>query len=229
MVFYLIKDIVNYKITYILIALNIFYYGVSSLVNGDFMDINTKTLLSLGALYGRDTLVYGDWWRLFSAMFLHGDMTHLLMNMFSLYIVGRGVESSFDRVSYVSIYIFSGILGSLVSIYMHPVSVGVGASGAIFGIFGAIAGFFFINSSKVGENSKIFFKEFSVILGINLIIGLSIESIDVSAHIGGLVIGFIGGVFVSLSRYLIYLYIVGMSFALLYGSEYILNSTLSSF
>lgn len=130
-------------------------------------------------------------------MFLHGGMTHLLMNMFSLYIVGRGAETYFDTKSYLSIYLFSGIIGGLTSLYMHPVSVGVGASGAIFGIFGALAGFFLAHRERIASHTKAFMKDFGVIILINLVIGLSIPAIDVSAHIGGLVIGFIGGYVIS--------------------------------
>jgi rhomboid protease GluP len=159
--------------------------------------MDMQILVDMGALFGPLTVLKGEWWRLLSAMFLHGGMTHLLMNMVSLYLVGRGAEMYFDTKSYLSIYFFSGILGGLVSLYMHPVSVGVGASGAIFGIFGALAGFFMAHRDKIASHSKAFMKDFSVIILINLVIGLSIPSIDVSAHIGGLVIGFIGGFVIS--------------------------------
>jgi rhomboid protease GluP len=155
--------------------------------------MDMQTLVDMGALFGPLTVLKGEWWRLLSAMFLHGGMTHLLMNMFSLYIVGRGVEMYFDTKSYLSIYFFSGIIGGLVSLYMHPVAVGVGASGAIFGVFGALAGFFLAHRDRIASHSKAFMKDFGVIIAINLVIGLSIPSIDVSAHIGGLVVGFIGG------------------------------------
>jgi rhomboid protease GluP len=155
--------------------------------------MDMQTLVDMGALFGPLTVLKGEWWRLVTAMFLHGGMTHLLMNMFSLYIVGRGVEMYFDTKSYLSIYFFSGIIGGLVSLYMHPVAVGVGASGAIFGVFGALAGFFLAHRDRIASHSKAFMKDFGVIIAINLVIGLSIPSIDVSAHIGGLVVGFIGG------------------------------------
>jgi rhomboid protease GluP len=89
---------------------------------------------------------------------------------------------------------------------MHPVSVGVGASGAIFGIFGALAGFFLANRDKIASHTKAFMKDFAIIIGINLVIGFSIESVDVSAHIGGLVVGFIGGFMLSKSPKFIVLY-----------------------
>ena len=159
--------------------------------------MDMQTLVDMGALYGPLTVLKGEWWRLFTAMFLHGGMTHLLMNMFSLYLIGRGMEMYFDTRSYLTIYLFSGLLGGLVSLYMHSNSVGVGASGAIFGVFGALAGFFLAHRDKIEAHSKAFMKDFGIVLGINLVLGLSIPSIDVSAHIGGLIIGLIGGFVIS--------------------------------
>ena len=186
-------DIQRYRLTYILIVLSSVVYLFSALLSQSLIDMDMQVLVNMGALFGPLTVLKGEWWRLLSAMFLHGGMTHLLMNMFSLYIVGRGAEMYFDTKSYLSIYFFSGIIGGLVSLYMHPVSVGVGASGAIFGVFGALAGFFMAHRDRIASHSKAFMKDFGVIIAINLVIGLSIPSIDVSAHIGGLVVGFIGG------------------------------------
>jgi len=187
----------RYTLTYGLIAASSVVYLFSAFFSGSLVDMDMQTLVDMGALFGPLSVLKGEWWRLLSAMFLHGGMTHLLMNMFSLYIVGRGAEMYFDTKSYLSIYFFSGIIGGLVSLYIHPVSVGVGASGAIFGIFGALAGFFLANRKRIASYSKAFMKDFSVIILINLGIGLTIPSIDVSAHIGGLVIGFIGGYVIS--------------------------------
>ncbi len=186
-------NIQHYTLTYILIAISSVVYLFSALLSQSLIDMDMQTLVNMGALFGPLTVLKGEWWRLLTAMFLHGGMTHLLMNMFSLYIVGRGVEMYFDTKSYLSIYFFSGIIGGLVSLYMHPVAVGVGASGAIFGVFGALAGFFLAHRDRIASHSKAFMKDFGVIIAINLVIGLSIPSIDVSAHIGGLVVGFIGG------------------------------------
>ena len=190
-------DIKRYTLTYILIAASSIVYLLSAFLSRDIVDMDVEVLVDMGALFGPFTVLKGEWWRLLSAMFLHGGMTHLLMNMFSLYIVGRGAETYFDTRSYLSIYFFSGIIGGLVSLYMHPVSVGVGASGAIFGVFGALAGFFLAHRDKIASHSKAFMKDFSVIILINLVIGLAIPAIDVSAHIGGLVVGLIGGYMIS--------------------------------
>ncbi len=190
-------NIQRYTLTYTLIAASSVVYLFSAFFSQSLIDMDMQTLVDMGALFGPLTVLKGEWWRLLSAMFLHGGMTHLLMNMFSLYLVGRGAEMYFDTKSYLSIYFFSGIIGGLVSLYMHPVSVGVGASGAIFGVFGALAGFFLAHRDKIASHSKAFMKDFSVIILINLVIGLAIPSIDVSAHIGGLVVGLIGGYMIS--------------------------------
>ncbi len=172
--------------------------------------MDMQTLVDMGALYGPLTVLKGEWWRLFTAMFLHAGMTHLLMNMFSLYLIGRGAEMYFDTKSYLSIYLFSGLLGGLVSLYVHPVSVGIGASGAIFGVFGALAGFFLAHRERIQEHTKAFMKDFGIIIVINIVIGLSIPSIDMSAHIAGLFVGFIGGFVLSKNPKWIWSYSVAM-------------------
>jgi rhomboid protease GluP len=191
------RDFSRYRITYTIIILNAVVYLFSALFSGSIADMDMQVLVDMGALYGPLTVLKGEWWRLFTAMFLHGGMTHILMNMVSLYIIGRGMEMYFDAKSYLSIYLFSGLLGGLASLYMHPQSVGIGASGAIFGVFGALAGFFIAHRKRIGEHTRSFMKEFTAIIVINLVIGFSIASVDVSAHIAGLFAGFIGGYLLS--------------------------------
>ena len=206
----MLADINRYKLTYTIIALNIVVYIFSAFFSQSLVDMDLETLLDMGALYGPYTVQEGQWWRLGTAMFLHGGMTHLLMNMFSLYLIGRGAEMYFDTKSYINIYFFSGLIGGIVSLYVHPASVGVGASGAIFGVFGALAGFFLAHKEHMEAHTKAFMKDFSIIIGINLVIGFSIESVDVSAHIGGLVIGLIGGFLLSKNPKFLTLYTSSM-------------------
>ncbi len=187
----------RYPLTYGIIFLNILFFLLSTPQSGNIVDIDLDTLVDLGALYGPLVVLKGEWWRLLSAMFLHGGMTHILMNMVSLYIIGRGMELYFPKVAYLAIYLLSGFVGGLLSLYMHPMSVGVGASGAIFGVFGALAGFFLAHRKRIGAYSREFMKDFAVILGLNLMLGLSISSIDMSAHIGGLFVGMLGGYMVA--------------------------------
>ncbi len=224
----MIDDIKRYKLTYTLIILNSIVYLVSAFLSQNFTDMDMQTLVDMGALYGPYTVQQGEWWRLFTAMFLHGGMTHLLMNMFSLYIVGRAAEMYFDTKSYLSIYLFSGLLGGLASLYMHPDSVGVGASGAIFGIFGALAGFFLAHREKIASHSKAFMKDFAIIIGINLVIGFSIPSVDVSAHIGGLVVGLIGGFVLSKNPKWLLAYNAVMVFFCILTGRYLAGEYVSS-
>lgn len=211
----------QYKITYSIIILNLIVYSFSSLFSQSIIDMDMQTLVDMGALYGPLTVLKGEWWRLFSAMFLHAGMTHLLMNMFSLYLIGRGAEIYFDTKSYLSIYLFSGLLGGLASLYMHPVSVGIGASGAIFGVFGALAGFFLAHRERIQEHTKAFMKNFAIIIGINLVIGFSIPSVDVSAHAAGLVVGFIGGFALSKNPKWILGYTIAMVLLMIAISAYL--------
>ena len=203
----MLHDILRYKLTYSLISINVIVYLFSAFYSHSIVDMNLKTLVDMGALFGPYTVQQGEWWRLFTAMFLHGGVTHILMNMFSLYIVGRGAEMYFNAKSYLSIYLFSGLIGGLASLSVHPESVGIGASGAIFGVFGALAGFFLAHREKINAHFKAFMKDFTMIIGINLVIGFSIPSVDVSAHVGGLFVGMLGGFLISKN----------LKFLLLYG------------
>lgn len=214
-------DIKRYTLTYTLIACSSILYLFSALLSQSLIDMELQTLVDMGALYGPLTVFKGEWWRLFTAMFLHGGMTHLLMNMFSLYLIGRAAEMYFDTKSYLSIYFFSGVIGGLVSLYIHPVSVGVGASGAVFGVFGALAGFFLAHRERIALYTKAFMKDFTIIIVINLVIGLSIPSIDVSAHIGGLIVGFIGGFALSKNPKWIWTYSFAMVLTILAMASYL--------
>ncbi len=210
-----------YPLTYGIIGINIVVYIFSAVLSQNIADMDMQILVDMGALYGPYTVLKGEWWRLFTAMFLHGGMTHILMNMFSLYLIGRGVEIYFEKKAYVSIYLFSGLLGGLASLYVHPQTVGIGASGAIFGVFGALAGFFLAHRDKIETQSKAFMKDFGIVLGLNLVLGLSMPSIDVSAHIGGLIVGLIGGFVISKNSKWVWAFSLVMALAMLAVMEYL--------
>jgi len=191
------SDFARFRITYTLIAANLIVYFFCALYSGHVVDMPTRALLEFGAMNGYIVVHDGEWWRLITAMFLHGGMTHLLMNMFSLYIVGRPMELYFRPRSYLSIYFLSGIIGGLASLIVHPNSVGIGASGAIFGVFGALGGYFLEYRRELGDQAKVVMKDFGLIIGINLLLGFSIPNIDVSAHVAGMFSGLIGGFIVA--------------------------------
>jgi len=145
-------------------------------------------LIKWGANYGPLTMG-GDWWRLFTNTFVHIGIRHILFNMWALFTIGSLVERLFGNSLFLLIYIAAGILGSMASVIIHPEVVCAGASGAIFGLYGALIGFILRQRGAIPatvltdlRNSAIFF------VGYNLFFGL-LPGIDNSAHIGGLLCG----------------------------------------
>jgi rhomboid protease GluP len=191
----------HHPITLGLIALNLMLFGITALQSDPF---RSQSLIDLGATYGWAIGAQGEWWRVVTGMFLHGGMTHILLNMISLYIVGRIAEELFSRGDYLLLYLVTGIVGATVSVAVHPEGLSVGASGAIFGIFGAIAGYALAHRHVLGDRFHRFVREFGGVLALNLVLGFSIPGIDMSAHIGGLISGLVGG-YVAQYRYAIWI------------------------
>jgi len=124
----------------------------------------------------------GEFYRLFTAAFLHAGVLHLAMNMFALAQLGPVLESALGRVRFLTLYVLAALGGSTLSFLVSDRgALGVGASGAIFGMFGA---YYIVVRRLGGETTSIL-----VLLGINLVITFSIPIIDWRAHIGGLVVG----------------------------------------
>jgi len=194
--------------------INIIAFLLPLLEGVNVMNMSAKYLASIGGLFGPLVILEGEIWRLVSAMFLHGGIEHILMNMLSLFIVGRSLEMFFSKTSYLIIYFISAFVGSLISIYFHPVTVGIGASGAIFGLFGALIGFVLVHRKRMQDDFMEFMKSFGLLLLLNLGIGLLFPSVDLSAHIGGLVAGIIGGIFVALHPKNIWIYLGLMLFVM---------------
>lgn len=184
------EKIFSYKqpiVTYIIMAICIILFILMELSGGS---TNSQTLLKYGA--NLDVLVKnGEYYRLFTCIFLHIGIMHLLCNMYSLYIIGREVENLFGKIKYIVIFILSGIFGSIMSLAFTHNTISAGASGAIFGLLGALLYFGMHYRTYLGEAIK---RSIIPIIVINLIIGFFAEGIDLAAHIGGLV----GGVLVSM-------------------------------
>lgn len=184
------EKIFSYKqpiVTYIIMAICIILFILMELSGGS---TNSQTLLKYGA--NLDVLVKnGEYYRLFTCIFLHIGIMHLLCNMYSLYIIGREVENLFGKIKYIIIFILSGIFGSIMSLAFTHNTISAGASGAIFGLLGALLYFGMHYRTYLGEAIK---RSIIPIIVINLIIGFFAEGIDLAAHMGGLV----GGVLVSM-------------------------------
>ena len=154
------------------------------------------TLVEFGAKY--DPLIHqGEWWRFFTAIFLHIGFLHLFMNSFALFYLGSAVERIYGTPRFVLIYLVAGLMGSISSFAFNS-QVSAGASGAIFGCFGALLYFGLIHR-------KLFLRTMGVniivIIIINLALGFMIPMIDNSAHIGGLVGGFLSSAILHLPRH----------------------------
>lgn len=164
-------------ITYLLIAINIIIFIISV--------INPNLWINYA---NNATLVRnGEYYRLFTSMFFHGDILHLLCNMYSLYVVGTQVEQYMGKAKFIFIYFISGIVGNLLSITFNNI-YSIGASGAIFGLLGALI--YFGYHYRLYLNSVVK-TEIIPITIINLLYGFANPGIDNLAHIGGLIGGYL--------------------------------------
>lgn len=162
-------------------------------VNGG--STSPATLIEFGAKYN-PAIMEGEWWRIITSMFLHVGFLHLFMNMLALFYLGMAVERIYGSGRFLIIYFLAGIAGGVTS-FIFNVQVAAGASGAIFGLFGALL-YFGVN------HTKLFFRTMGwnllFIIGLNIVIGITIPQIDNGAHMGGLVGGFLASAIVSLPR-----------------------------
>lgn len=147
---------------------------------------NTSTLIKYGAKVNA-LIDQGEWWRLITPIFLHIGFLHLLTNTLALYFLGTTVERIFGKSRFFIIYLFAGFTGFIAS-FLFSSNLSAGASGAIFGCFGALLYF-------GAMYPKLFFRTMGlnilVVLGINLVFGFSASGIDNAGHLGGLAGGFL--------------------------------------
>lgn len=172
----------NPIITYILIAINVILFILMYVLGKGSTDV--LTLVSFGANFG-ELVKAGEWWRLLTGTFLHIGLIHLICNMYCLYVVGPQLESFFGKVKYLFIYLISGVIGSLFSVLFTD-GVSAGASGAIFGLFGALLYFGYHYRVYLGTVIK---SQIIPLIVLNLSLGFILSGIDNSAHIGGLIGG----------------------------------------
>ncbi|OLS41692.1 rhomboid family intramembrane serine protease [Bacillus sp. MRMR6] len=169
--------------TYVFIVIQVVMFLLLETQGGS---TNTSTLIKFGAKF--NPYIYeGEWWRFLVPIFLHIGFFHLAMNTMALYFLGTAVERIFGNVRFLFIYLFAGVIGFIAS-FIFSSNVSAGASGAIFGCFGALLYFCLIYP-------KLFFRTMGpsviMVLIFNLIFGFSISSIDNAGHLGGLAGGFL--------------------------------------
>ncbi|MBQ9319149.1 MAG: rhomboid family intramembrane serine protease [Bacilli bacterium] len=175
-------------VTYSLIAINIIIYAIMGIIGKNLIEMNPNFLYKYGALVNKSQMVNNfDYLRIVSSIFLHGGLIHLLCNMYTLYVIGPQVESFFGKVKYILIYLISGICGNLLSmLFLADNHVSIGASGAIFGLLGAIVYFGYHYRVYLGTVIK---SQIIPLIVVNLFIGYMVSGINNTAHIGGLIGG----------------------------------------
>lgn len=179
-------------VTYVLMGLNIAVFIVEQVLRLTGMNQNVM-LLTLGAK--ENTLITcGQYWRLLTCCFLHADIMHILSNLIGLYFWGPHAEQLLGRGKYLAVYLFSGLMGSVFSYALNR-SWAVGASGALFGIFGALL-YFRTRHKQVFD--RVFGMQVLVFIGINLLNGFISPGVDNYGHIGGLIGGFLASFCVGL-------------------------------
>ena len=171
-------------ITPILIGINVLVYLLMMFGNYDY-------IVNEFCVYG-PLIRLGEYYRLLTGIFLHGDIFHLLFNCYALYIIGSQMESFMGKGKYLVIYLFSGLIGSLASIALNGDTPSVGASGAIFGLMGSMLYFGYHYRVYLGNVLK---SQLIPLIMINLVLGAITPGIDNYAHIGGL----IGGILMTIS------------------------------
>ena len=146
-------------------------------------------LLAWGADYGPAT-THGQWWRLVTNTFVHIGLTHLLVNMFALFVIGRFTERLFGNAGFLVLYLLGGIAASLTSLSIHPTITSAGASGAIFALYGGLIGFLLVRRSAMSyATATSLALNAAGFVAFNLFYGLTKAHIDMAAHVGGLLAG----------------------------------------
>ncbi len=176
------------NLTYGLIAINVVMLIALEIGGGS---TNRQTLLDFGAMSGLE-IAGGDYWRLFTAMFLHVGLWHLLVNSVGLFIIGRLVESVFGPFRFALLYVLSGLFGSLASylVDVNSDAAAAGASGAVFGILGVMAAYFAAQRNVMGRTAQQILYGLLALAAINLVISQLNPGIDNWAHLGGFAAGF---------------------------------------
>lgn len=179
------------KVTTALIAVNCVVFLLAEIISGSTE--STQVLITWGGAYV-PYIEEGQYWRLFTAMFMHAGIRHLLNNMLLLYVLGTSLESLTGPVSYLILYLGGGLLGNIAAwrfyVWSGAAVVAVGASGAIFAVMGALL--WIILRSK-GRVRGLTLRQMLIMLGFSLYFGFASAGVSNSAHIGGLIAGFLLG------------------------------------
>jgi rhomboid protease GluP len=182
----------KFKPSIILIILNIAFYIYTSVVGGDFLSTNIDMLVQYGQV-NRLVMYYGYYYQLLTSMFIHAGIAHIVGNMLFLFIFGLRGEEMFSLHEYISIYFLGGLTGNLLSLFLLPLeTISVGASGAIFALFGAN-----VIYAKRSYRQPIIG---ALIYAFFLLFLSSGVGVNIFSHLGGLVAGLVIGYVLAMRR-----------------------------
>jgi membrane associated rhomboid family serine protease len=163
-------------VTYAVMALCVLIFAAEA-ATGQLVSQSGSPIYSALAYY--PPLTAAEPWRMITSLFVHGSILHILFNMYSLFILGPELERMVGRWRFAALFLLSGLGGSVAVLLSAPNYVVIGASGAIFGLFGA----YFVIARHLGGNSR----QLVIVIVINLVIGFIVPGIAWQAHVGGLV------------------------------------------
>lgn len=177
--------------TPILNGVNVIIFLIMMFVSESFVSFKPEVLISWGANY-TEGVENGEWWRLFTSIFIHAGFMHLCLNVVGLWLVGIMLEPILGRVRFLLLCITTGVFSSYCSFAWYDKMISVGASGVVFGLMGCILSF--VIARVYGKELGKFLAGYVlIVVGINLFVGLVTSGIDNSSHIGGFVSGFVMG------------------------------------
>lgn len=147
-------------------------------------------LIRYGGVGSNGAIASGEWWRFFTPMFLHAGIGHLLFNSFALFVFAPELEKIIGKMRFITLYLLSGIFANIATFFIHDYSYNhVGASGAIFGIFGAYAALVYYTKNAMPELRQIIMP----IIVISVVMTFVQPNINITAHLVGLLVGFLIG------------------------------------
>jgi rhomboid protease GluP len=183
----------RYFVAPTLIGLNVAVFALMVLLGVSPLGPTNEQALFWGANYGPFTLD-GQWWRLLSSTFLHFGIIHLALNMQCLWRLGQLTERLYGNWAFLTLYILSGLGGSVASLWWNPNTFSAGASGAIFGVAGGLVAFLYLSKLPMPRAAiQGIMTSTLIFVGYNLLFGFTSTGIDNAAHIGGLVTGALVG------------------------------------
>lgn len=175
-----------------LIAVNVIVFFVLAFQG---MTEDAEFMMKHGAMYVPDILEQGKYYELFASMFMHFGFEHLMNNMIALAVIGWNLEQEIGKIKFLIIYFVSGLGGNILSayadIFTQDYSVSAGASGAVFGVIGALLYAAIRNKGRIGDISG---RGLMLMIGLSLYCGVTEGGINNMAHIGGLAAGFLMGI-----------------------------------